>query len=134
MPATHHIDNESELIITVWEGEATDSEFIMALKKYHKDIQSDPRYAGYNEIVNLTKATPMNLTISGLLTIGRMATDAERRVHNKKMALIVGTDFAWSLANMYVFYRNMGDDKRKKIAVFRTEQEAYEWLKKTIHS
>lgn len=129
MPATHHIDNESQLILTTWEGEATDSEFIEALKKYLDEIQSDPEYIYYNEIVNLTKATPMNLSIRGLLAIGRIAAQAEKRIPSKKMALIIDSDFAIGLANMYIFYRNMGDESRKKIAVFKQEGEAYKWIK-----
>jgi len=129
MPATHHIDNESRLILTVWEGEATDSEFIEALKKYLDEIQSDPEYIYYNEIVNLTEATPVNLSIRGLLAIGRIAAQAEKRIPGKKMALIIDSDFAIGLANMYIFYRNMGDESRKKIAVFKKEGEAYKWVK-----
>ena len=129
MPATHHIDKESRLIITKWEGEATDSEFIEALNKYHEGIQSNPEYVSYNEIVNLTKATPIKLTISGLLEIGRIASEADKRIHNKKMALVVGSDFALSLANMYIFYRNFGDKSRKKISIFKREEDAYKWVK-----
>lgn len=129
MPATHHIDTQSRLIITTWNGEATDSEFIDALKKYHAFIRSNPEYGSFNEIVNLIKASPMNLTISGLLDIGRIATDAETKGQNRKMALIIGTDFALMLANMYIFYRNLGDNSRKQISVFKYEQEAYQWVK-----
>ena len=129
MPATHHIDNESRLIHTTWEGEATDSEFITALKKYLDEIQSDPEFIYYNEIVNLTEATPINLGIRGLLAIGRIAAQAEKRIPGKKMALIIDSDFAIGLANMYIFYRNMGDESRKKIAVFKKEGEAYKWVK-----
>ena len=130
MPATHHIDNESRLIITKWEGEATDSEFIEALKKYLEDIQSKSEYVSYNEIVNLTKATPMRLTMSGLLTIGQIASEADKRIYNKKMALVIKSDFALSFANMYIFFRNLGDKSRKQISVFKEEEDAYKWVKK----
>ena len=129
MPVTHFIDNESELIITTWDGEATDSTFKEALEKYHNDIKSNPKYVGYNEIVNLRKATPLKLTISGLLTIGRIASEAEKNFSNKKMALIVESDSALSLANLYTFYRNIGFGARKKICVFKDEEKAYNWIK-----
>ena len=44
MPANHHVDNNAQLIITTWEGEAYDIEFIGAIKKYQKDIQNHPDY------------------------------------------------------------------------------------------
>ena len=128
MPATHNIDSELRLIITVWEGEATDSEFIEALIKYHNVIQSNSEYINYNEIVNLIKAVPMKLTTGGLLKIGSIASKAEKKIINKKMALVVGTDFAFNLANLYIFYRNIGIISRKKIRVFKSEGEAYSWV------
>lgn len=129
MSAIHHIDNDSMLIITVWDGEATDTMFEEALRKYHKDIRSKPDCIHYNEIVDLRKATPMKLTINGLLSIGRIAIDAEKEATNKKMALIVNSDIAFTFANLYVFYRNLGRSDRKKISVFLNDKKAYEWVK-----
>ena len=129
MPATHHIDGEARLITTVWEGEATDAEFMTALNKYHVEIQSNPEYARYNDIVDLTDASPLNLTISGLLALGRIASDADTHTHHKKMAIIIASDFAYMLANMYISYRNLGDASRKKIAVFKNESDAFHWIR-----
>lgn len=129
MPAKHYIDNESNLIITTWEGEAIDADFIEALKKYQKYIQLNAKYIDYNEVVNFSKVTNIKLTIDGLLTIGRIASKTDNKLSNKRMALIVGSYFAFSLANLYVFYRNMGISSRKKIRVFKNEDEAYEWVK-----
>jgi len=129
MPATHHINSEAKLIITTWEGKATDSDFIEALNKYLNDIRSNPEYIDYNEIVNLSKATPIKLTIGGLLTIGRIAFETEKKFTHKKMALIIESDFALSLANLYIFYKNIGYRSRKKICVFKKELEAYKWAK-----
>jgi len=128
MPATHYIDNEAKLIITRWEGEATDTNFEEALKIYLNHIRSDPNCFGYNEIVDIRKASPMNITIKGLLTIGRIATDTEINENNMRMALVVKSGLALSFSNLYIFYRNMGRGDRKKISVFVNEDEAYEWV------
>jgi hypothetical protein len=48
---------------------------------------------------------------------------------NKKMALIVKSDIAFTFANLYVFYRNLGRSDRKNISVFMNEEKAYKWVK-----
>ena len=128
MPATHYIDNEARHIITRWEGEATDTNFEEALRKYLKHIRSNPDCIDYNEIVDIRKANPFKITIKGLLTIGRIATDTEIEENNMRMALIVKSGIAYSLANMYIFYRNLGRGDRKIKSVFMNEDEAYEWI------
>lgn len=117
------------LIITIWDGEATDTKFEEALRKYLQDIRSNPDCKHYNEIVDLRKATPMKLTINGLLSIGRIAIGAEKEASNNKMALIVKSDITFTFANLYVFYRNLGRSDRKNISVFLNDEKAYEWAK-----
>ena len=53
MPAHHHIDNKAKLIVTTWEGDAVDKDFIETLMKYQEDILSNPDYFDYNEVVDL---------------------------------------------------------------------------------
>jgi len=132
MSASHYIDHENKLIITKWEGEATDANFIEALRNYLMHIRSSPECVDYNEIVDLRKASPINLTISGLVEIGRIATDTTIDEYNMKMALIVKSGFSFSFANLYIFYRNLGRRDRKKIAIFLNESEAHEWVKKEM--
>ena len=134
MPAKHHIDNEANLIITTWEGEATNIEFLEALREYQKNIQSNPDYTNYNEIFNMSKASKIRLTIDGLLDIGRTASKTDHLFTHKKLALIVSSNIAYSLAKMYEFYRNMGINSCKKIRIFKNENEAIEWAKNNTNN
>ena len=129
MPAIHSIDDKAKLLVTVWEGEATDENFEAALKKYIEDFRSNTDYYAYNELVDLTKANPIKISIKGLLSMGRIATQSNADESQKRMALVVESDFAYSLANMYIFYRNAGKRNRKKIAVFTDQLKAYKWVK-----
>ena len=129
MPAKHHIDNETNLIITTWEGDATESEFIETLKKYQKDIQCDPDYIHYNEIFDLSKATNIKITVSGLINVGRTASQTDHLFSNKKLALIVSSNMAFGIARMYETYRNMGINTSKKIRVFKNESKALKWAR-----
>jgi len=128
MPASHHIDNEAKLIVTTWEGEAIDSDFIEALKKYQKDIQNKPEYLGYNEIVNFKKVLRIRLTVRGLIKIGNIASSTDQYRAKTKLAFIVSSDLAFNFAKLYATYRNYGKKNKKQVRVFKTESEALEWI------
>jgi len=130
MPAKHHIDNNNQLIITTWEGEACDIEFIEAIKNYQKNIQTHPDYVDFNEVVDFRKVTKLKLTNEGIKTIGTIASTTDTQGINKKLALIVSSNLAYGLARMYEAYRSFSKNANKEIRVFKDETEAYKWVKK----
>jgi hypothetical protein len=91
MPAKHHIDNKAKLIVTTWEGEAVDSEFFEAIKKYQMDIQSQPEYIGYNEVVDLRKMTNIKLSNEGIRKISKVAINTDHLDIKTKLAIIVSS-------------------------------------------
>ena len=129
MPATHHIDNKAKLIITFWEGDATDTECLEVLKEYQKNIQCNPDYVNYNEVFDLTNAAKIRVSISGLINIGSIASKTDHLFTNKKLALITSSNITFHFLRMYEYYRNFGVSSCKKIHVFRNKDEAYAWVK-----
>jgi len=129
MPASHFIDHEAKLIVTKWEGEATNTYFEDALRNYLENVRSSDECINYNEIVDIRKADPIKITIKGLLKIGQVATSNNAKENNMRMALLLKPGNSFSLARLYIFYRNMGRTDRKKISVFMNEVEAFEWAK-----
>lgn len=129
MPAIHEIDNPRRLILTTWEGEAHNIEFIESLKKYQNDIQNHPDYINYNEVVNLSKVTSIKLTTEGIKNIGLIASATDHNDVNRKLALIVSSNLAFGLARMYMAYRSFTKKSNKEVRVFKTEKDAYEWVK-----
>jgi hypothetical protein len=128
MPATHHIDSSSRLLITTWEGEAVDIDFIEAIKKYQQDIQSNSDYHHFNEIVDLTKITGIKLTTNGIKHISSIASSTDQNRASTKLALIVSSNLAFGLARMYEAYRSMSKDGHKEIRVFKNKNEAFVWI------
>lgn len=129
MTANHHIDNNNQLIVTTWEGEARDMEFMEAIKKYQNNIQNHPNYINYNEVVDLRKVTSLKLTTEGIKTIGTIASTTDTKEINKKLALIVSSNLAFGLARMYEAYRSFSKNSNKEIRVFKNETEAFKWVK-----
>lgn len=130
MPANHHVDSKAQLIITTWEGEACDTEFIEAIKKYQKNIQNHPDYISYNEVVNLSKITRIKLTTEGIRLIGKIAVTTDQNEVNRKLALIVSSNLAYGLSRMYEAYRRFSKNAHKEIRVFKNEKDAFEWVQK----
>lgn len=127
MSANHHIDNEAKLIITTWEGDAVDNDFIEALKEYQRDIQNKPEYRSYNEIVDLRKVSRIRLSARGLINIGKVASSTDQYRVKTKLAIIVSSDLAFNFAKLYATYRNFGNKANKTIRAFRKESDAFEW-------
>jgi len=129
MSAIHIIDNDNQLIVTTWEGDACDIEFIEAIKKYQTNIQNKPDYINYNEIVDCRKITKLKLTSEGLKTIGTIASTTDSEILNKKLALIVSSNLAFGLARMYQAYRSFSKSANKEIRVFKNDDDAFNWVK-----
>ena len=130
MPANHNIDTKAQLLITTWEGEAGDIEFIEAIKKYQKDIQNHPEYINYNEIVDFTNVTGIRLTTKGIKNIGLIASTIDKNGVNRKLAFIVSSKLAFGLARMYEIYRGFAKKAHKEIRVFKNKTDALKWLEK----
>ena len=130
MPANHNIDTKAQLLITTWEGEARDIEFIEAIKKYQKDIQSHPDYINYNEVVDFSNVTGINLTAEGIKNIGTIASTTDQNEVNRKLAFIVSSPLAYGLARMYEAYRSFSKKGQKEINIFKNEKDAFEWIQK----
>ena len=129
MSAKHHIDTEMHLIITTWEGDAIDIDFISALKIYQKNIQSNLDYIGFNEVVDLTKVAKMRLTIGGIKSIGSIASSTDINDVKTKMAIIVSSSLVFYLASMYSSYRMFLKNSTKTVRIFKKESDAFIWVK-----
>ena len=127
MSANHFIDKEAKLIVTTWEGDAADIEFIEAITKHQRDIQLNPEYIEYNEVANFCKITSIKLTPKGLKRIGRIASKTDQHKSNSKLALVVSSGTAFNLARIYASFRNLQNDTNKEIRIFKDEVEAMGW-------
>lgn len=132
MPAIHHIDSSSKLLITIWEGEAIDIDFIEAIKKYQQEIQSNSDYHHFNEMVDLTRVTSIKLTSNGIKNMLSIASNTDKDRTRTKLALIVTSNLAFGLARMYEIYRLLSKHANKEIRVFKNEPDALAWIKEDI--
>lgn len=134
MPAKHFIDEITKIIVTVWEGDAVDVDFIEAILKYQREIQLKPGYSDYNEVANFSKIESIKLTPKGLKRIGQIASRTDALKSDSKLALVVSSGAAFNLARVYASYRNLQTSTRKEIRIFKSEEEAMAWAQKNVES
>jgi len=128
MPASHQINHKAQIIVTTWEGEARDIDFIEAIQKYQRDIQNQPEYLKYNELVDFSNMTKVKLTAGGIKSIGKIASTTDKDETHKKLALIVASKLAYGLARMYTVYRNYSNTSQKEIRIFYNISDALKWF------
>jgi len=129
MPAKHDIDINKKLIITKWDGIATDNDFINALKEYQKNIQSKSECKGFNEVFDCTGITKIKITTNGLRGIGSIASRSDKNNLKTKLAFIVSSNLAFGLVRMYEALRSFEKKSTKEIRVFKVQKEAFEWVR-----
>ena len=132
MPTKYFIDKEAKLLITTWEGDAVDIEFIEAITKYQKDVQLNPEYKEYNEVANFCKIASIKLTQNGLKRIGTIASKTDQHKFNSRLALVVSSGTAFNLARIYASFRNIQNGTNKEIRIFKNEIEAIEWAQNKV--
>jgi hypothetical protein len=128
MPAEHKIDADKKLIVTTWTGEVFDSELIKALSAYQQTIRNRPEYATFNEIVDFSKGSHYHLSISGIQRLVEIATATDVRGTKTKLAIVVNTPLAYTLARMYQIFRELRPGGSKILRVFHTYDEASNWV------
>ncbi|VAW70421.1 hypothetical protein MNBD_GAMMA09-2120 [hydrothermal vent metagenome] len=130
MAAIHHIDNEKKILLTIWEGPALDIELIKSVKNYQEEIQNNPDYAEYNEVVDFSDVTSIKLTTEGIKGLANIASLTDKKQEYKKLALIVSSNLAFGFARMYEAYRGFSRYSVKEVRVFKSRGKAFEWIEK----
>jgi hypothetical protein len=128
MPAEHKIDTNIRCIITTWSGEAADRALIEALAVYQRTIKSRPEYATFDEIVDFSNASNYDLSVSGIQRLVELGSTTDAPGTRTKMAIVVTTPVAYGLARMYQAYRGFMPHGSKVLRVFRTNEDARNWV------
>ena len=129
MPASHYVDNKLKILVSTWEGDATDFECAEALKKYQEEFQNNPDYIKYNEIIDTRKVKKIKLTTKGIKYSSILASSTDQNEKNRKLAFIVNSNLAYGLVRMFITYRSVSDNASKEINVFKNEKKAIDWVK-----
>lgn len=128
MSVKHQISNELQLIITTVSGNAVDKALIAAMETYQNDIRSKSDYIKYDEVLDLSTLTKIELTSTGIKAIAQIASKNDQPAFKTKLALIVKSRLAFGLARMYQAYRDLNSGANKELRIFYKNHDAFEWV------
>ena len=112
MPVKYFIDRTARLVTTVFYGAFTDSDVWLLIDQLRKDPEYDP---DFDELIDCTEVTE-NLVSAGTLSAVRSSSKPRR-------AVVASSAKNYGIARMFQALQT-----NQKIEVFRTLEEAKEWL------
>jgi hypothetical protein len=125
MPIDYRIDHERRLVLAAAQGEITEDD----LFTYQKTVWSDPTHAGYGELVDMSDVAAVETpSVAGMRNLAALSASMDSPQRASRFAIVAPGDLAFGLGRMYQTYRELKTDSRKKVALFRTRDEALDWL------
>jgi hypothetical protein len=118
--STHYsIDPQRALVLTVFEGNATDEDLLAHVRALEADPRFDRRMA---ELIDLSGVTTSTVTSAGV----RMTASSPVHALTARRAFVAPTDLLFGLTRMYQSYWTQGQDA--EVEIFRAVEPALEWL------
>lgn len=129
MLVSHRIDHDNRIVITTFAPEDVNLElFFQAFTNYQQEMKRLPDFHLYNELVDFRPITGINITASELKKFGSFTLEADSRQSRTRLALLVDSKPAFTLAKVYEAFRNLAPGSKKQVKVFRDMDEATAWL------
>ena len=129
MLVSHRIDHDNKVIITSFAPEeVTLTLFIDTFSSYKEELKYLPDFQKYHELVDFRPITSINISASELKEFSKLATSTDDKEDITRLALIVDSTSAFTLAKVYETLRNFHPNSKKQVKVFRDIDEAFAWL------
>ena len=129
MLVSHRIDHDRNVIITTFAPEDVNLKlFIDAFSNYQEELKFLPDFQKYHELVDFRPITNINITAQELKEFSNFTLGSDERDEVTKLALLVDSKPAFTLAKVYEMIRNFSPSSKKQVKVFREMDDAMEWL------
>ena len=97
--------------------------------KYQCEVWSNPDVDGYNELMDMTEVTRIDLpSHDDIQQLAELAADMDNPFTPTKFAIVAPGNEAFGLARMFQTYRSLAVGGTKTVGVFRTRAEAFDFL------
>jgi hypothetical protein len=126
MPIHTAINNELHCIERIVDGEFNFNKFFSSFQ----EIETVPGFVkGMDALWDLRHADLSQISVDTIDKISHyIANNTDKRGEGYRIALVVNSDLAFGLARMF---RSMSDHTPVSINIFRSMDDAHEWLKHT---
>lgn len=123
MPILHTINEEYELVVSLWVGEISDSDLLPSYKKLYENGKWRP---GFAEIVDLRNAQMIGITGEGVRQLASLIQHhTTGKCEDFKTAVIAPKEIPLGMARIYKVH---SDESLESVQVFRDLNRAFKWL------
>jgi hypothetical protein len=125
MPIEYRIDSERRIVIAKGYGTFTHEDVL----RYQQEVWSRPELAGYDELVDMSHVELITLSSTERLReVARLSARMDTHALASRFAIVAPTDLAFGLGRMYEAYRSLDEHSTRQVGVFRSLDEACEFL------
>jgi hypothetical protein len=125
MPIEFRIDHDRRIVMARCVAVMTDRDVF----EYQRSVWSSPKIAGYDEIMDMSDVTEIAVPSSQRVRdLAAVSAGMDTRTRSSRFAIVAPGDLAYGLGRMFQSYRELDERSTKQAAVFRTMEEAREWI------
>ena len=125
MPIEYHIDHDRRLVLTSASGKLTAEDIF----NYKRHVCSLPDVRGFNELVDARKLEEiLSLTVEKISELAKLSAYMDDKAISTKLAIVASDTFLYGMGQLYEAFRNVNPMSTKKVSVFRSMQEAIDWI------
>ena len=125
MSIEYHIDHGRRLVVASASGKLTAEDFF----NYKRDAWSLPDVRGFNELVDASKLEEISsLTFEKISELAKLSANMDDNTISSKLAIVASDTFLYGMGRLYEAFRNLNPKSTKKVCVFRSIQEAIDWI------
>lgn len=126
MPIEHSIDHERRLVIARGIGTLTDEDVF----GYQRGVWSRPDVVGYNELLDMSGVEHVALpSVERVKELAKLSAGMDTPTTSTRCAIVAPSDHLFGLGRMFQSYREMAAGSTKDVGVFRTIEEATDFLR-----
>ena len=125
MPIEYQIVHERRLVMAQGRGTLTGLDVF----GYQRNVWSLPEVAGYDELMDMTQVEDIALpSTQRVRELARLSAEMDARSTTSRFAIVAPSEFAFGLGRLYEIFRSLDDRSTKQVEVFRSLDEALEFL------
>jgi len=129
MPITYEIVHDQRLVIATPHGVLTDADMF----GYQQEVWSRPDVRGYDELIDMAGVSDIEfISTKRVAFLADLSASMDPPALASKLAIIATADLHFGLARMYETYRETAKQGTKAVRVFRSRNEAVQWLGASI--
>jgi hypothetical protein len=125
MPIEYEIDTRQKVVWARARGVLVNTDMF----DYQREVWTRPEVAGYDEIVDMSGATKVEMgDADRMIQLATLAASSDSPEKPSRMAIVAPETLHYGLGRMYQAYRELDPRSTKEVRVFRSIDEALDWL------